>query len=128
MPNIILRIYYDNGGCLTKTEREDRIVDVWFTKDRPLEAFEDLRDHLGNFRKNEKEENTKERKNEINKRRKQGGGSFVALEFASNIYAMPVTMGTISVAWQPPCSRPVPPPLASPSPSPVAFSLSLSQL
>jgi len=51
-------------------------------------------------------------------------------EFASNIYAAPATMGTISVAWQPLCSRaefylqpspPPPPPLPVPQQPPAAF-------
>lgn len=66
-----------------------------------------------------------------NEERVRGGArgwvSFVTLEFASNIYATPATMETISVAWQPLCSRPVLP-LASTRPPRPLFSPFPSQL
>lgn len=66
----------------------------------------------------------KMRKKETPKKgRKQGGDSIVTLEFASNIYAMPATMGTISVAQQPLCSRPVLSPSAN-TPSRFSFTTS----
>jgi len=52
-------------------------------------------------------EKKKEAVREGHERVEKEGVSFVAPEFASNIYATPATMGTISVAWQPLCSQPV---------------------
>lgn len=53
----------------------------------------------------------KMKKKKKSKERVKGGArgwmNFVIPEYASNIYATPATMGTISVAWQPLCSQPV---------------------
>lgn len=58
------------------------------------------------FGKIKKKEKPKEDEERV-RGRARGWMNFVILEFASNIYATPATMGTISVAWQPLCSQPV---------------------
>lgn len=101
---------------------------------------------LANFRaarKNEKERRKVAAKGERKRCKGDGdedGGeveevSFVIPEYASNIYATPATMGTISVAWQPLSSGPVssiqPAPSLFHSPSshpPLSLFLSQSRL
>lgn len=62
---------------------------------------------FGKMRGKEKPKKNEGNGGEKGREGQKGWVSFVAPEFASNIYATPATMGTISVAWQPLCSRPV---------------------